>query len=308
MSHVMHGDRTTRLASLIVVATGALWGFYWLPVRHLAEIGLPGAWGTAAIVAAAACLLAPVARGRRRRLAGAEPSALAAIALGGVAFALYSVGFVYGRVAVVILLFFLTPVWSTLIARYVLGWPTPRLRVAAIGVGLAGLGVMLGADGDLPLPRGAGEWLALSSGVLWSIATTGIRTRSILAPADAAFVFALGALAGALVLAPLLEPWPSAIAADVVASTIGWAIAAGGLWWGLSMAGLMWATARVEPARVGILLMTEVVVGALSAAALAGEQLGPRELAGGALVLGAGLLELWPVQRRAAGARRAERG
>ncbi len=295
----MHADRSSRLASLIVIATGALWGFYWVPVRRLAELALPGAWGTLAIVATAAVLLAPVALRRRRRLTRADPWALASVALGGVAFALYSVGFVYGRVAIIILLFFLTPVWSTLIGRYVMGWRTPRLRLAAIGVGVAGLGLMLGADGDLPLPRGAGEWLALISGLLWSIATTGIRSKLSIAPAAAAFVFVLGASAGTLVLAPFLAPWPPALAPPQLVATIGWASAAGGLWWGLSMAGLMWATPRLEPARVGILLMTEVVVGALSAAALAGEHLGAREIAGGALVVCAGLMEVWPIRREA---------
>lgn len=294
----MTDPRTTWLATLIVVATGVLWGFYWLPVRRIAAIALPGAWGTLAIVAAAAVLLAPGALRRRRQLAAADRVALASLALGGAAFVLYSVGFVYGRVAVIILLFFLTPVWSTLIGRFIMGWPTPRLRRAAILCGIAGLAVMLGGDGDLPVPRGTGEWLALASGLLWSLATTGIRSRSTIGPVAAAFVFALGACATALILAPLLEPWPRLALADV-GPLLGWATAAGGLWWGLSMLGLMWATARLEPARVGILLMTEVLVGAASAAWLAGERLGPLEILGGTLVLCAGILEVWPARQRA---------
>ena len=176
----MHSDRTTRIASSIVAGTGALWGLYWLPARRLAEIALPGAWGALAIVAATVALLAPLALRRRHELANADPWALAAVALGGTGFVLYSVGFVYGRVAIVILLFYLTPVWSTLIGRYVMGWHLPRLRAIAIAVGVTGLVVMLGGDGAVPVPRGAGEWLALLSGILWSISTTGIRTRSCL--------------------------------------------------------------------------------------------------------------------------------
>ncbi len=292
----MPPDRTSLLATLIVAGTGVLWGFYWVPVRRLSESGLPGAWGTVAIVAAAALLLAMPVALRRWRLASADPVALASIALGGAAFVLYSVGFVYGRVAIIILLFFLTPVWSTLIGRFVMGWPTPRLRLAAIVVGIAGLAVMLGANGEAPLPRGAGEWLALLSGILWSVATTGIRARPSPQPVEAAFVFAAGAVAGALALAPFLGGWPPGLSADAALPMLGWAFAAGGLWWGLSVASLMWATARLEPARVGILLMTEVLVGALSSAILAGEHLGRLELAGGALVLAAGVLEVWPVR------------
>ena len=64
------------------------------------------------------------------------------------------------------------------------------------------------------------------------------------------------------------------------------------------MVGLMWATVRLEPARVGILLMSEVILGAGSAALLAGEHLHPLEIAGGALVILAGALEVWPTGAR----------
>jgi drug/metabolite transporter (DMT)-like permease len=299
------------LATGIVAAAGVVWGFYWLPVRALADLGLAGAWGTVAITLAAVLLLAPVAVLRRRQLRAADRRALAAVALGGAAFALYSVGFVYGRVAIIILLYFLTPVWSTLIGRFVMGWPVSRLRIGAIAVGLAGLGLMLGADGDLPLPRGAGEWMALVAGLMWSVATTGMVARPAVAAGEAAFVFAVGAavlsLAVAVGAGPVLGPGAEhqggAAAMEVNARAVaGLALATGGFWWGLSMAALMWATVRLEPARVGILLMTEVLVGALSAAVLADEHLAPLEFAGGALVLAAGVMEVWPARRRAGNA------
>ena len=292
----MQDERTVALATVFVVGTGTLWGLYWVPVRRLAEAGLPGAWGTLAIVAAAALLLAPLAVWGRRQLARSSPAALLSIGLGGVAFMLYSAALVYGRVAIVILLFFLTPVWSTLIARYVMGWPTPWLRILAIVVGVAGLGMVLGADGELPLPRSTGEWLGLASGLLWSIATTGIHARAVTGPGESAFVFAAGAFAGAIVLAPALEPLPNAIPIGAVGPALGWILAAGGLWWGLSMSALMWAATRLEPARVGILLMAEVLVGVVSAAVIAGESLRTLEIVGGALVVSAGVLEVWPAR------------
>ncbi|WP_254700456.1 DMT family transporter [Sulfitobacter sp. BSw21498] len=292
----MTNTQAPLMASLIVVFTGAIWGFYWIPVRALAELGLLGAWGTLAITAAAAMLLSPVAYHKRKQLLQADPLALASIALGGAAFALYSIGFVYGRVAIIILLYFLTPVWSALIGRYVMGWPISRLRLAAILVGLAGLFIMLGAEGELPLPRGMGEWMALAAGILWSIGTTGMRAKSDLTPGPSAFIFASGAAITALILAPIFSQLPSG-GGDIV-KPLGWALATGGLWWGISIASLMWATVRLEPARVGLLLMSEVVVGAASAALIAAERLSPLEFVGGALVLCAGVLEIWPARRR----------
>lgn len=290
----MQASRITALAMLIVFGTGVVWGAYWIPVRSLDAQGIGGAWGTVAITGAAVLLLLPAAIARRRSLASAGTVALVAVALGGAAFAFYSVAFNYGRVAICILLFYLTPVWSTLIARYVMGWPTPPLRLFAIGVGLLGLITMLAATGGMPVPRTPGEWMGLASGLLWSIGTTGIRAKPALRPAEAAFVFAVGALLAALLLTLFLGGWPTSV--DAPLRALGTAISAGALWWGLSIAALMWATVRLDPARVGILLMSEVVVGATSAALLAGEALHPVEIAGGALVLCAGVLEVWPVR------------
>lgn len=282
----------TSRATLIVIATGVFWGLYWIPVRCLDTAGLSGAWGTVGIAIAGMLCLFPFAFRARQTLFRADPVAIGALFLGGAGFALYSISFVYGRVAIVTLLFFLTPVWSTLIARYALGVRTAPLRLVAIGVGLAGLAVMLGAQGDWPVPRSLGEWMGLASGVLWAIGSTGIRERSTLAPVPSAFVFVCGAATMAVLLAPSLAPIP-----QVTAAAIAVAVGAGALWWGVSIAALMWATAQLDPARTGILLMSEVLVAALTAALLAGEHLHPAEIAGGALVVLAGVLEVWPVRR-----------
>ncbi len=180
-----------------------------------------------------------------------------------------------------------------------MGWHTPPMPMLAIAMGLLGLGVMLGAKGEWLIPRSAGEWMALLAGLLWSVATTGMRVKSALPPVGAACIFALGASLMTLFLAPFLHRFPQqALAANPVGvATI--SLATGGAWWALSIACLMWATPRLEPARVGILLMAEVLIGAVSAALLAGETLSPLEIAGSGLVLLAGLLELWPKKPKA---------
>jgi drug/metabolite transporter (DMT)-like permease len=291
----MKSDRITLIASAITLATGVIWGLYWLPVRALADRGFTGAWGTLVITLGALVVLAPGAYARRHDIARSPKFALFSIALGGAAFALYSIGFLYGRVALIILLWCLTPVWSTLIARFIMGWPTTALRIVAMIVGIVGLALMLGAGDGLPLPRNLGEWMSLLGGVLWSISTTGMRAKSTLQPVPAAFVFAVGAVIACAVLAPILQPIPLLETRTLLVPLM-LALVSGALWWGLSLAALMWATVRIDPARVGILMMTEVVVGAATAAAFAHETLSILELAGGALVLSAGVLELWPVK------------
>jgi drug/metabolite transporter (DMT)-like permease len=287
-------------ASFAVVAVGAMWGLYWLPLRALEGVAAGGPWTTvAALAVACAVLAAPAWRGRRR-LASARHRALASVALGGASFALYSNGLLYGQVAVVILLFYLTPIWSTLIARFWLGWPVSWWRHAAIAMGLVGIGLVLrGSHGGLPLPRTTGDWLGLASGLLWAVASTGIHVHARTRPAETNFVFCAGGLALALVLALVLPGTGAAGVSGAWLAALAWTLVLGAVWWAVSLTAFMWATRILEPARVGILLMSEVVVGAVSAALLADEAFGGVMAAGTVLVIVAGVLETLPERRRA---------
>jgi drug/metabolite transporter (DMT)-like permease len=61
---------------------------------------------------------------------------------------------------------------------------------------------------------------------------------------------------------------------------------------------MIWGAARLDPGRVSILLMLEVGVASLSAGLLTDEPFGWREVAGGLLILGAGVLESYDQLRR----------
>ena len=293
----MESARTIFLASLIVVCFGMLWGFYWLPLRQIDGLGLTGPWGTVAIMVVAVVLLLPWGWRGRHALRGSHPMAIASLVLGGCSLLLYSLGLLYGRVGIIVILFYLTPIWSTLIGRYLFGWPITGARVAALLAGVVGLLLMLGAEGGMPVPRGLGEWLGLASGFFWAVASIGIKVKATAGPAESTFLFAVGALLGGLILAPILAPLPDLSALPAPGAVVGWVIFTGALWWALSIVGLLWATTKLEPARVGILMISEVLVSVASAALIAGEVLSPAELMGGTLVLVAGVLEFLPARR-----------
>lgn len=282
--------------SVTVVVVGALWGLYWMPLRQLQAMIPAGPWLTLGALLVACIALAPAAWRGRTRLRVARKRALASVTLGGASFALYSNGLLYGHVAAVILLFYLTPIWSTLIARFWLGWPVSWWRYAAIGCGMVGIALVLrGSHGGMPIPHGLGDWLGLASGLLWAIASTGIHVHSRTQPAETNFVFCAGGAAMALVLVLVLEtsPLPPIEPAAFVRAA-GWTVFIGGFWWAVSLTAFMWATQALEPARVGILLMSEVLVGAISAALFADEPFGPAVAAGAVLVIAAGVLETLP--------------
>ena len=160
--------------------------------------------------------------------------------------------------------------------------------MGALGMGIIGLFLMLGAESIIPWPRTLGEWMGLASGFVWSVATIGIRQTSTAGPAENAFVFALGATVTATILTFMLATPLETVHSEAVFLALG----TGALWWATSIAALMWATARLDPARVGILLMAEVLIASVTAAIFANEHLTAFEYTGGALVLLAGVLEV----------------
>jgi drug/metabolite transporter (DMT)-like permease len=206
---------------------------------------------------------------------------------------LYSNGLLFGQVAVVILLFYLTPVWSTLIGRFWMKWPTSPWRYLAIVLGLSGIGMVLsGSHNGLPLPHTLGDVLGLTSGILWSIAATGINVHSRTRAAETNFVFCAGGAGMALILGLCLGPGgPGHLVVEFNLPAWGWMACVGLVWWAVSLTGFMWATRRLEPARVGILLMSEVIVGAITAGLFAGEPFSGIMIMGAALVVGAAVIE-----------------
>jgi drug/metabolite transporter (DMT)-like permease len=116
-----------------------VWGVSWWPFRQLQAAGLHPLWATALIYALAlACLLAG-APGRLARLC-----APAAVAAGWPASGLTNVGFNWavtvGDVVRVVLLFYLMPAWSVLLAWPLLGERPRRMALLRLVLAFGGCG------------------------------------------------------------------------------------------------------------------------------------------------------------------------
>ncbi len=90
-------------------------------------------------------------------------------------------------------------------------------------------------------------------------------------------------------------PGPSG---DAVVHALPLAAAIGLLWILPATWLLLWGAAHLDPGRVSILLMLEVVAASVSASLLTDEPFGWREAVGCVLILSAGLVEAAPVLRR----------
>lgn len=287
------------MPSLCVAVSGVLWGLFWLPFRALGEAGFAGGWASLAFYVGSTLVLMPGAIARRHHLAAAGGGLLLTGAVTGAAFSLYATALLFTDVVRVLLLFYLTPVWGTLLGRVLLGERITWYRGAALVLGLAGLLVILGFEDGFPMPRNAGDWMALLAGIAWAWGSLRIYMQPDIEVYETTFAFFAG---GTLVTAVVV--WLP-LAANELSPTLSM-LGAAWPWLALLVAVFgvppvlltLWGAAHLTPGRVGILLMGEVAVGIVSAALWAGEPFGMRETLGAVLIVGAAVVEI--IQRQAA--------
>ena len=165
-----------------IAVSGALWGLYWIPVRHLEARGVGVVWTTLGLFVVGLALLAPILIRHPPARAVFAPRMLATGLLTGGAFVLYSVSLVLTEVVTAILLFYLSPVWATVLGRVLLAERLTGSRLTALALGLGGLWVVLGGESGVPLPRNPGDWCALIAGVMWAFGTLRVHQDSTISP------------------------------------------------------------------------------------------------------------------------------
>jgi len=268
-----------------------MWGMFWFPLRWIETLGVGGGWASVFLNMAAMIAILPWLL-RRAAWRGFKAQSITGLML-GTAFALYTVSLVLTDVLHAILLFYMTPVWSTLATWAFYGHRLSVPRIAALVLGFAGLALILGLGAALPLPHNTGDWIALISGMIWSAGT--IRA-SRLPPTGVAitfFSFALGSFAASVIILIIGIALSAPFAGmQQFLPALPWIVLVALTVYVPPTAMVLWATQRIDPGRAGILLMTEVVVGSISAGLLSGETFGLREITGTLLIISAGLVEV----------------
>lgn len=281
----MSQEKAARYCLLI---GGIFWGLYWIPLKKVETAGLSGAAPSTLVFAAAFVLCLPLLFWRWRSLQRRRADLTIAGLLAGASIGLFTAALAETEIVRAILLFYLTPVWSTVLGIVVLGHAVTRARLATLAIGLVGLCVVLGFEGGLPVPRNIGDVMALAAGVSWSLVSLKLYQMETVPVPDliVAFVAGCAVFTGALFLLS-----GAALGQGAVALAAPWIISTA-LYIVPTLAMTLWPATLLTPARAGLLLMTEVVAGVVSAAFLSGEPFGIREAVGGLLIAAALLSEM----------------
>jgi drug/metabolite transporter (DMT)-like permease len=292
--------RDQLLPSLAVGLSGAMWGLYWMPARWLGGHGIDGLWQAAMLFSLALLAMVPIAVWRWREIRAIGPELLLTGLFTGAAFTLYTASLLLTDVVRALLLFYITPVWSTLLSIILRREIPSALRLLALVLAIGGLLTVLDYASGLPLPRNAGDWLSLIGGMMFAYGS--FRNFENEAPSlnGSVLGFNVGGLLGAVLMIALPLEAAGAVPPVEGVRAVASQLAVLALLLFLPTTYLiMWGTHRVDPARVGMLLMVEIVVGVATAAAFADEPFGLREAAGAALILSAGVVDVYGGQRTA---------
>lgn len=292
-------ERVAAAPVAALVFNAFVWGLSWWPFRLLQERGLHPLWSTAFIyLVSLACLLAV----RPRAALGWSRQPL--LWLLALAAGMTNVGFNWavtvGDVVRVVLLFYLMPAWSVLLAWLLLDEKPHAAALARVVMALAGVAIVLDTGGvGIPWPSGLPDGLALVGG--FSFALTNVLLRKLNdTPAESRVLAMFGggaALAACVALAGGAPGLPSPDGNWLLVGTLlGLAFLASNL-------ALQYGASRLPAHTTALVMLSEVVFASLSSVALGAAQLEPRVLVGGLLIVGAAAWATLPARTvRPAGA------
>jgi len=272
----------TPLPLLALLYTASFWGVIWYPLRLLEAHGLGGVWATA-ILFAAASLPALLLAWPERAALGRHPGLLLLLLLtSGWMNTAFVLAVLEGNVMRVMLLFYLSPLWSTLLGWLWLGERPSRSGLVALALACGGALAMLWQPAlGLPWPQGEADWLALSAGLGFSLTNVLLRRLQHLPAGPRLLMSVLGVVlvAGGWLLLSAAA-WPS-----VTPGVWLGAVLLGGLGIFSTGVAVVYGVSRMPVHRSAVILLFELVAAAVSSQWLTQEVIGAAEWLGGGLIV-----------------------
>lgn len=275
-------NKQFNLAVLGILFSSTMWGLIWYPMRILEQQGLPVVWSTLLMYLAAAIVASVMLFKQIRDFAGHWPLSLWALAVAaGVTNIAFLVALTQGEVMRVMLLFYLSPLWSVLLSRWWLGEKISRLSILMIIVAMSGTMIMLWhPEIGMPWPNDMADWLALFAGFMFSV--NNVLSRKL---ADVAMeVKTTIVYWGVVMVAGLVLVLQQSSVPDISLNLWIAVMVLGGLCFTAMTVAVLYGLARMPVFRSAILMLSELVVAAISAWWLTNEQMSQAEWLGGALI------------------------
>lgn len=269
------------LAVACVLFSAAMWGIIWYPMRLFDASGLTVLWATLIMYLMALVWSLPAFWRARRRDSHVPVELMGLAVAAGLTNLTFLVALNEGEVMRVMLLFFLSPLWSVLLSRLWLKEKISELAMIMLLIAMSGSVIMLWRpEFGFPWPDGRADWLALFAGVMFSVNNVISRKLGYMPLAVKSTVVYFGVVVVALVVIALRQPaFP-----DASLWVWGQAGVIGGLMITAMTVSVLYGLAHMAIYRSAVLMLFELVVAALSAWWLTSEHMSQAEWIGGALI------------------------
>ena len=279
-----------KIAIALAISAGA-WGIYWLPQRILEEGGLTGGWGTISQMIIGVILLLPIAIWRKvkGKTTGLEIP-LTGFLIGG-GFICYALSFLLTDVVRALILFYMTPIWTTIFEILFLKKRPGIERFLTLSLALGGLWIVFSKQTVIPLPENSGDWLALVGGALFSAGLVRlelIKTDGVFPIIFSFFFFgSIFNIVAGFLLREYLGPVPPieafvSMALFLIIISVFYFIPTGIV--------IFWSPSKLGAGLCSILFLSEIVVGVITSSILTDEPFGWREITGSSLIVIGGVL------------------
>lgn len=268
------------LAISACLYAAVLWGLLWYPLRIMELQGLPGLWATLAIYVPASIVVIGYVLAKQIPMPKQYGLLFCLALAAGWTNLAFILAMLEGTVVRVLLLFYLSPVWTILLSRLFFYEPISRIAFLHLCLAFIGALILLWTD-QFSLNFSQADWLAISSGFGFALTNVLVRKIGNIPIAHKMSSAFIGVIVLCVIgLIAMSDPAPHA-------ATSAWFI---GLLVGVFGMILMTYCAQYGVTHLPLhqsatLFLFEVPAGAISAAILSNEVMSGREWIGGLLVL-----------------------
>ncbi len=287
LSHSLLKNHENQFAIFGLLFGAVCWGVIWYPYRIMQEAGVSGVASSFYTYVIAVGIFAVILF-KQWRAAIHQPKVIVWLAIvAGWTNLSYVLAIIDGEVMRVMLLFYLSPLWTLVMAHFWLKERTNRRGVAVIILSLIGAFTMFWQDGALPLPNNNAEWLALSAGMGFALTNVITRYASNLTLTAKSMAVWIGVLLMSLVFIVFQDaPFPNPMDMNVTQWLLMVFIAL--LLMGATLF-VQYGITHIPVTKASVLFMFELVVAAVASYFLTDETMSAREWLGGALIVVAAL-------------------
>ncbi len=290
-----HASSST-LPVLAILLGATTWGILWYPFRVIESTGVPSPVATVFAYLVAIILGGIVFRHVWREFPGNARWLLAIGLTAGITNVSYLVAIIQAEVLRIVLLFYLAPLWTVPLSRFVLRERLTLSGYAVMLLALTGAVVMLWRpELGFPAPRNIYEWLGLMAGFTFAACNVFVKAATKPSPEAKSLAGSIGvflvAVPVALVFSPAMHAWPAMIAPHTVLLFV-----IGATLISTSVA-LQYGLTHLAANRAAVIMLFELVVAAVAAHYLANETSRPQDWLGGAMIVAAGLFATFAESR-----------